>query len=210
MWMFALARLGEHRPGWRDKGIALVREVHDAFIVPGRGVIWKMQEDLSAPYPGYGLGAMDAFDGYVSYRLLDAAGLAREIADMKALIDARFRHLDIDQDLGLGMMLWLAHFFPDEDWARVQHGRSLESLDRLWIDPPGYFARASYAPQVRIAFANFGVALGLQAAGAWPERVDRLLGYFERWRSGDEYDREAITWVMACAAHLPGAFLEAG
>jgi hypothetical protein len=24
--------------------------------------------------------------------------------------------------------------------------------------------------------------------------------------TGDEYDREAITWVMACTAHLPGAF----
>jgi hypothetical protein len=30
-----------------------------------------MKEDLSGPYPGYGFGALDAFDGYVSYRLLD-------------------------------------------------------------------------------------------------------------------------------------------
>jgi len=27
------------------------------------------------------------------------------------------------------------------------------------------------------------------------------------WRSGDEYDREAIAWVMACTSHFPGAFL---
>jgi hypothetical protein len=207
MWMFALARLGEYRPGYRDKGIALVRQVHDAFVVPGRGVIWKMREDLSGPYPGYGLGAMDAFDGYVSYRMLGEQALAREIAEMKTLIDAQYRTLDIDQDLGLGMMLWLAHFFPDEGWAKAQRDRSLAALDLLWVDPPGYFARASYAPRMRIAFANFGVALGLQAAGVWPERVDRLLDYFEAWRSGDEYDREAITWVMACTARLPGAFL---
>jgi hypothetical protein len=210
MWMFALARLGEHRPGYRERGIALVRQVHDAFVLPGRGVIWKMAEDLSAPYPGYGLGALDAFDGYVSYRLLGEAELSREIAEMKALIDAQYRQLDVDQDLGLGMMLWLAHFFPDEAWARLHRERALAALDRLWIDPPGYFARASHARQVRIAFANYGVSLGLQAAGVWPERVDRLNAFFETYRSGDEYDREAITWVMACTSHLPGAFLKSG
>ena len=51
--------------------------------MPGRGVHWKMKEDLSAPYPGYGFGALDAFDGYVSYHLLDAVALSREIADMR-------------------------------------------------------------------------------------------------------------------------------
>ena len=208
MWMFALARLGEHRQGYRDKGIALARDVHSAFVIPGRGVIWKMAEDLSAPYPGYGLGAMDAYDGYVSYRLLGESELADEIAEMKALIDADYHRLDIDQDLGLGMMLWLAHFFPDEAWAKVQRDHALENLDRLWTDPPGFFARASYAPTTRIAFANYGVSLGLQAAGEWPERVDRRNAYFERWRAGDDYDREAITWVMACTSHLPGAFLK--
>jgi hypothetical protein len=210
MWMFALACLGKHRPGWRERGVELVRQVHPAFVIPGRGVIWKMAEDLSAPYPGYGLGAMDAFDGYVSYRLLGEAELAAEIADMKALIEGQYRHLDIDQDLGLGMMLWLAHFFPEEDWARVHRHRSIEALDRLWTDPPGCFGRASYASHVRIAFANYGVSLGLQAAGVWPNRVDRLNAFFEAWRSGDEYDREAITWVMACTSHLPGAFLRGG
>ena len=33
--------------------------------------IWKMKEDLSGPYPGFGLGALDALDGYEVYRLLD-------------------------------------------------------------------------------------------------------------------------------------------
>jgi len=207
MWLFALARLGDVKPAYRQRGIALARAIHRPFVVPGRGVIWKMREDLSAPYPGYGLGAMDAFDGYVSYRLLDEQALAPEIAEMKSLIDAQFESLVVDQDLGLGMMLWLAHFFPEERWARVQTGRSLVALDALWRDPPGYFARASYAPQIRIAFANYGVALGLQAAGSHLERVRRLNDYFETFRSGDEYDREAITHVMACTAHLPGRFL---
>ena len=207
MWMVALARLGEHRPGYRERGVALVRQVHRCFVHPGFGVIWKMKEDLSAPYPGYGLGALDAFDGYVAYRLLDEADLAEEIADMKALIALQYETLSIDQDLGLGMMLWLAHFFPREDWAKVQHRRALKALDSLWTDPPGFFARASSAPEMRIAFANYGVSVGLQAAGVWQDRVDALNAYFEDWRAGDAYDREAITHVMACSSHLPGVLL---
>ncbi len=73
-----------------------------------------MKEDLSRPYPGYGFGALDAFDGYVSYRLLDEQALAKEIAEMREIIDKTARDLVITQDLGLGMMLWMTHFFPEE------------------------------------------------------------------------------------------------
>lgn len=208
MWLTALARFGDIEPAYRVKGIAIARDIHRAFVVPGVGVIWKMKEDLSAPYPGYGFGALDAFDGYVAYRLVDEVALAQEIADMEALIERQYHTLDVDQDLGLGMMLWLAHFFPEEDWAREQTLRSLAALDRLWNDPPGFFSRASYAPAMRIAFANYGVSIGLQAADVWPDRVAKLNRYFERYRSGDEYDREAITWVMACSSHLPGLLID--
>src|SRR2546423_2780338 len=84
MWLFALARLGDLKPEYRERGIALARDIHPAFVIPGRGVVWKMKEDLSGPYPGYGLGAMDAYDGYVSYRLLDSDALALEIAELRA------------------------------------------------------------------------------------------------------------------------------
>lgn len=208
MWLIALARLGDIEPDYRARGIAIARDIHRAFVVPGVGVIWKMREDLSAPYPGYGFGALDAFDGYVAYRLLGDKELAPQIADMQTLIEQQYRTLDVDQDLGLGMTLWLAHFYPEEDWARHQTLRSLEALDGLWNDPPGFFSRASYARQVRIAFANYGVSIGLQAADVWPDRVERLNAYFDRYRSGDEYDREAITWVMACSSHLPGLLIK--
>ena len=59
------------------------------------------------------------------YRLLDPAGLAPEIADMRALVEASYRTLTITQDLGLGMMLWMSHFFPDEPWAVIQRTRAL-------------------------------------------------------------------------------------
>src|SRR5262245_27666290 len=40
--------------------------------------LWRRRK----PYPGYGFGALDAFDGYVSYGLLDERALAREIGEM--------------------------------------------------------------------------------------------------------------------------------
>jgi hypothetical protein len=207
MWLFALARLGDVKAEYRQRGIALARDIHSAFVLPGRGVIWKMEEDLAGPYPGFGFGGMDAYNGYVVYRILDAVALAPEIAQMRELIEADWRRLHLEQDLGLGMMLWLAHFCPDEPWADAQTQRSLRMLDRMWVDSPGYFCRAPWLRSTRFAFTNYGVSLGLQSVGAWPDRVDQVNGFFDRWRAGDDYDREAITWVMACTSHLPGVFL---
>lgn len=206
MWLYALRVLGRYLPDYRTRGVELAREIHDAFVVPGRGVWWKMKEDLSGPYPGYGFGGLDAFDGYVSYRLLDEVALSDEIADMRRLMENMSPGLRITQDLGLGMMLWMTHFFPEEDWARMQRRRCLATLDRMWVDA-GYFCREPDLREVKFAFTNYGVAVGVQAVDAMPDRVLRLLSFFESYRSGDEYDREAITHVMACSAHLPGFLL---
>ncbi len=206
MWLYALAVLGRHKPVYRQKGIELVRQIHAPFLVPGRGIVWKMQEDLSGPYAGTGLGALDAFDGYVSYRMLDESALSSEIADMRALIDIHNSELFITQDLGLGMMLWLSHFFPSEDWASIQKQRCLEMLDTMWR-PEGYFCREPCLPKTKFAFTNYGVSVGLQAAGQMPARVQRLNNYFEAYRAGDEYDDAAITHVMACSSHFPGCLI---
>jgi len=203
MWLYALSVLARYVPAYRSKGIDLVHQIHDAFVVPARGVIWKMQEDLSAPYPGFGFGALDAFDGYVSYRCLDENALAREIADLRALIDATAESLTITQDLGLGMMLWMTHFSPGEDWIVAQRRRCLGMLDRMWREE-GYFCREPDLPDVKFAFTNYGVSVGLQSVEAMMERVRRLNIFFDSYRAGDEYDREAITHVMACSSHFPG------
>ncbi len=207
MWVFALWRLSEQRPDYRDRAIRLVRDIHPAFVVPRRGVLWKMQEDLSGPYPGYGFGALDAFHGAVVYRLLDSVALAAEISELEALVQASFTRLVITQDLGLGMMLWFTHFQPDRAWARIQRNRSLAMLDQLWVEPPGYFCREPGAGSVKFAFTNYGVALGLEAVRTWPERVSGLIEFFDSYRSGDRYDQDAITHVMACTARLPGLLL---
>jgi hypothetical protein len=207
MWIFALSRLGKVIPEYRQKAIRLVKDIHSAFLVPGRGVRWKMLEDLSAPYPGFGYGAVDPFHGYVVYRLLDEATLRDEIRQMKTIIDRSYENLLIIQDLGIGMMLWMTRFFPAEEWARIHRERSLAILDRMWIDPPGYFCRELGAPSVKFAFTNFGVSLGLQAVDAWSGRVARLNSFFETYRSGDEYDTDAITCVMACVSSFAGEFI---
>ncbi len=72
----------------------------------------------------------------------------------------------------------------------------------------GYFCRHPGLPEVKFAFTNYGISLGLQAVGAHPERVRRLNEFFRTYLSGDEYDREAITHVMACTSHFPGEFIK--
>ena len=211
MWLYALHVLGTEKPPYRNQAIALVKDIHPAFVVPNTGVIWKMREDLSEPDPDFGgLGALDPFHGYVVYRLLDPDALADEIKEMQSLVEANYRNLTITQDLGLGMMLWFTHFAPDEPWAAMQRERALMILETMWCDSPGYFMREPFLPDTKFAFTNYGIAIGLQSINAWPERVQRLNGFFETYHSGDEYDTEAITHVMACAAHFPAGFIQPG
>ncbi|MEX2286402.1 MAG: hypothetical protein WD648_04880 [Planctomycetaceae bacterium] len=207
MWLFALWRLSQFRPVYHTRAVELARTIHPRFVIPGVGVRWKMLEDLSGPFPPYGLGALDSFHGLVVYRLLDAQALAAEIADLDELVQESYRRLDVTQDLGLGMLLWMSHFFAREPWAVAIRERSLRTLDSMWIDPPGYFCREPSSPHVKFAFTNYGVSIGLQAVGAHPARVERLNRFFETYRSGDEYDSNAITHVMACCSWFPGKLL---
>lgn len=105
------------------------------------------------------------------------------------------------------MLLWMSHFFPEDSWARTLHDRSLKMLDRMWIDPPGYFCREPSLQRVKFAFTNYGVSVGLQAVQAFPDRVEKLNRFFETYHSGDEYDRNAITHVMACNSWFPGELI---
>ncbi len=213
VWEYALGVLGSHRPGYTEKALRLVTEVHPHFVVPGVGVYWKMLEDLSGPYPGFGLGGLDPYQGLAVYRYLDAGTgvLSREIGEMADLVERSWREMIVTQDLGLGMMLWSAALsdalVPGEEWTGAHIRRGLTVLDRMWIDPPGYFCRQPELPRTRFAFTNYGVALGLESVHAHPERVAALIAYFDTYRSGDHYDREAITHVMGCVARLPGSFL---
>ena len=206
MWLYALSILGRHLPDYRRKGVELVRQIHDSFVVPNRGVVWKMNEDLSAPYPGYGFGALDAFDGYVSYRLLDEKALSREIADMRRLIDRSAPDLHITQDLGLGMMLWMSQFFPDEDWARAQKARCLGMLDRMWVED-GYFCREPGLHQGQICFHQLwgvGRVAGSECdarASTEAQCIFRDLPFGRRIRSGSHYPCHGLQLAFSGLSH---------
>ena len=135
--------------------------------------------------------------------LEDEGGLERTLSRLRFRRTRCFRRLSLLSMIGLGMILWLTHFFTGEDWAVAQRRRSLAVLDRMWRED-GYFCREPNLPHVKFAFTNYGVSVGLQAVEAMTERVPRLNSFFDHYRSGDEYDREAITHVMACSSHFPG------
>ena len=99
---------------------------------------------------------------------------------------------------GLVLLVSLYQALGDRSW--------LDTLDRMW-QPAGYFCREPCLPETKFAFTNYGVAVGLQAVNAMPGRVRAAHAYFEDYRSGDEYDRAAITHVMDCSAHFPGCLI---
>ncbi|WP_340105098.1 hypothetical protein [Rhodohalobacter sp. 8-1] len=204
MWMYALHVLSLYRPAYHEEAVQLIKDIHPEFIEPGVGIHWKMKEDLSGPEPGFGYGALDYFHGYVVYNLIDPDGLEHEIKQMKELIDSSYKDLTIDQDLGLGMMLWMCQFHEDEEWAQFQKEQSLNTLDDLWIEPPGYFSRQRGRPNTKFAFTNFGISVGLQSVNEQQDRLEKLNAYFSEFESGDRYDRDAITHVMECNSHFPG------
>ncbi len=60
---------------------------------------------------------------------------------------------------------------------------------------------------MKFAFTNYGVSIGLQAVCCAPSASQRLNRFFESYRSGDEYDTNAITHVMGCCSWFPGLLL---
>lgn len=184
MWIFALMRLGDIDARHRRSAIALAREIH-----------------------GQAKSAVDPFYGHVIYRLLDEESLREEIGELEEIVADTYESLVVRQDLALGSMLWLTHFFPNEPWARLQESRSLEMLDRLWVDPPGYFCRLPGYEAIKYAFTNYVIAIGLRAVNERPERRWLLHEFFRYYRSGDAYDRDPITHVLYCCALFPGELL---
>lgn len=206
--MYALYILGQFEEEYHEQAIRTAQDIYPHFIEPGKGVYWKMKEDLSGPESGYGFGALDHFHGFVVFSLIDPDGLETPIRQMRELMADTYETLEINQDLGLGMMLWICQFYPEESWAEHQRNASLQTLDDLWIHPPGYFCRQREMENKKFAFTNYGISVGLQAADEQPQRVDKLNKYFQDYQPGDQYERDAITHVMECSSHFPGLLLK--
>jgi len=167
---------------------------------------WKMSIDLSKPAV-LSEGNLDPYDGYITYRMLqetsaDDSILAKEIGDMKKMVEQKYALYRSDDTLDLGEALWIAHFYPTETWAQVLSQRSFQSLEKLYRE--GEFnADVRY----RLAFREFGTTIGVQTNDLvgieWKERV-KLLNHF--W-SDKLYIRDRdITPVMYCTSLNPGVF----
>lgn len=203
-WIFALGRLGHHEPEFRERAIELARAVHGRFRVVDPDA---RRTDHGAVGSSHGLGALAPFSAYVAYRSLEAPELSEELADARELVERGYRDLVITRDLALGMMLWLAHFHPDEPWAELHRGRCLRILEHLWVDPPGCFCREPGSPTEGSAAANHGISIGLQAVGAMPERIASLRRHSRARFLRDE--DPAFAELLACCADLPGELLRA-
>jgi hypothetical protein len=243
-WMFALLRLsaasGDAR--YLEWAVQLAAVAHRRFVLrdadgePAR-MVWKRSTDLEHVMVS-GEGTLDPFDGLVTFRLLQRASaevggsgyrpvLEREIADMQRLVDRRATALTMSDDaLDLGQALWLASWFPDENWARRLASVSLAGLEKL---APHVFPTTALAvgdehhTGFRLLFREMGAALGLQVAvimdvedgkaalptvtqerrEQWAVRVQRLLAL---WRHR-LFDRDQdISPLMYAAALLPGVW----
>lgn len=213
LWLFALHRLGESLPRYRQRALALVREIHAPFVRPRVGIHSRMDEDLRGPFPGSGPGRIEVFLALAVYRLLDAEALSAEIEEVEGLVERTYRSLAPDHGIDLGLLLWSTHFFPRENWSILLRERVLTALDGRWVDPPGYFRRNLPEPwsgpmrQDRLALTNLTITVGLQAHGVWPHRVRRVQRYFLEDYRWEGEGKDPLGPLLMCISLHPGLLL---
>jgi len=211
-WMFALNRMSLARSSqkYNEWAIQLAEAVHSKFVhAKGQNhlrMYWKMSIDLSKPHV-HSEGNLDPYDGLVTYKLLRETSLnkdilAQEIEDMTKMVNSKYLFYRSDDPLDLGEALWLAHFFPEEEWSKALTARSIDALDYLWKS--GAFLLPD---RYRLAFREFGTTIGVQinpkAGSKW---VERALDINKYW-SKNLYSRDKdITPVMYCSSLIPGVF----
>ena len=87
----------------------------------------------------------------------------------------------------------MTQFFTEERWARLQRKRCLVTLDHMWRQE-GYFCREPDLLRTKFAFTNYGVSIGLQAAGAMPER--KIDGVDERRLLAIDHDADHLFLLL--------------
>ncbi len=213
LWIFALHRLGQQRPAFHNRALALVREIHAPFVRPGGGILSRMEEDLSCPYPDSGPGKLEVFMGLAVYHQLGADALRPEIEELEGMVGKTVQSLAPDHGLDLGLLLWITHFFPGEPWSILLRERTLAALDGRWVDPPGYFRRnlpEPWSSPLRsnlLAITNLSASVGLQAQGVWADRVRRLHDYFLNHYPWEPDPDDALLPILTCTSLHPGVLL---
>lgn len=213
LWIFALHRLGEALPQYRRRALDLVREIHAPFVRPGAGIIARMEEDLSEPFPGSGPGLLEVFLGLAVYQQVGRDALRPEIEELEEMVLDTYHCLAPDHGVDLGLLLWITHFFPEKTWALTLREQALEALDIRWVDPPGYFRRNLPEPwngpvrSNRLALTNLTTAIGLQSQKVWGHRVERLHSYFLTRYNWETDMNDALAPILTCISLHPGLLL---
>ncbi|CRG85813.1 hypothetical protein PISL3812_02824 [Talaromyces islandicus] len=235
IWMFALNRLSlaTADPRYNNQAVALAQAIHPRFFVNREStrprMVWKMSMDLSVSLvPSEG--NLDPIDGYVVYRLLQAAAMAatqqqvldEEIGDYKRVMERKGEHFVSTDPLDLGMTLWTSHWFSDrESWASKLAEKCFQQIYELFeIDR--YLSRNI---KYRLAFREFGTSLGIKChsekstdkersvdlqsysdaiLAAWEPYMEMSLSPKESSLTPE--DLRPITRVMYSSALIPGAF----
>jgi hypothetical protein len=255
-WMHALSRVAAvtRNPTYLEWAMELAQVAHAAFTyVPlsaGRKrMYWKMSIDLARPLvPSMGL--HDPLDGLVTYAELQAAArhvegsvrldLSHQRSDAAAM--CRGMSFATDDPLGTGGLLFDARRIVQLLREGVVFDEVLLAsvMDAALFGLESFVASntAALPAEVRLAFRELGLAIGLKGAGALQreiaehrdvsggndslqQRAEALLGYvpfgdaIDRFWM-DERNRKAGTWiehreinmVMLATSLAPGEFLE--
>jgi len=214
-WMYALNKMSavKNEPKYNEWAVDLAKVAHDGFIQGANTdrprMFWKMSIDLSYPHVD-SEGNLDPFDGYVTYRSIqenttDPDALKNQIRTFEKMVMSKYPRYRSNDPLDLGEALWIAHFYPSEDWSRHVAEVSLTSLEHLYGKK--YF---SMPESRRLAFREFGTTIGVQVHpmgttpnSPWPDRVTDLHSFWRERLYTRDHD---ITPVMFCTSLNPGAF----
>ena len=213
LWIFALHRLGQFIPPFQARALSLVREIHGPFVRPGKGIISRMDETLTRPFPGSGAGKLEVFLGLSIYRLVGSGALRPEIEELEGMVRSTCQSLAPDHGADLGLLLWIAHFFPGEPLSLLLRERALAALDARWIAPPGYFRRSLSEPWNSparanwLAVTNLSAAVGLQAQGVWTHRVQFIHRYFRERYDWEMNPADPLAVLLQLTALHPGLLL---
>lgn len=172
--------------------------------------------DLSRPLCR-GEGNLDPVNGLVTYRILqqtcgDSSVLQDEIHDYQRIVNQKWKAFTSSDTLDLGMILWAAHWYPDQlECAEGLADAAERDLRRVfhethYLDVP---------VGQRMAFREFGTCLGIgvhPSPDLKPIAKQIITSWEEAGRvpipiSNPEWEGlEPIDLVMYAAALCPGAF----
>jgi hypothetical protein len=244
VWMFALNRM-THISGdvwYNEQAINMARAILPRFMynanTPRPRMYWKLTMDLSKPLVS-SEGNLDPIDGYVMYKLLQETAanldktkegvLEHEVALLKKIVDTKWKNYHSSDPLDLGMTLWTIHWLgpaqrAPEEWAVSLQKRAARCLEQLVRS--GYFDPQIKSPTRRLAFREFGTALGAQCLLSTEQEptLISVLGDLSQhicktWeevglvpvptsqQKGRMAELMPITAVMYAAAVLPGSMM---